>query len=60
MTPDVCFICNRPAEHPHVGHDYWSNSDAEAYFAREDARTSARIPSMSAVETLDPREAVIV
>lgn len=58
MNATDCYICNQPAEAPHVGHGYWSNADAKTYFEQETRRTVARIPSMTAVETLDPREAV--
>ena len=43
LMPQSCYVCGRD---PHgatftdtgKGHDYWSNADAAAYFAAEDAR----------------------
>jgi len=58
-NPRACYVCDNPESGSHVGHTYWANEDAEQYFADETARMSAKIPSMSAAETLDPREAVI-
>lgn len=55
-APEACYVCgNGPHERVEL-HDYWSKSDAARYFAAEPSGGS--YPSMSAVETLDPREAV--
>lgn len=60
QDPNCCYVCDLPAEAKHVGHTYWSNADALAEFEAQSRRVvAARIPSMTAAETLDPREAVI-
>lgn len=51
----LCFICNR-AEHEPTTHEFWATDDALAFAAAE---PQGATPSMSAVETLDPREAVL-
>ena len=57
----ACFVCGHGA-HEQTGHTYWPTADAMAE-ARAYDRAAAQVgasttPSMSAVETLDPREAV--
>lgn len=40
LLPQSCYVCGgdpHPDQGP-KGHNYWSNADAEAYFAAEDAR----------------------
>jgi len=56
---DRCFVCGGEEHAPTELHAFWSTRDAMAEAARADARTVAPLPSMSAAETLDPREAVI-
>jgi hypothetical protein len=52
---DLCYICDQP-KHPRVDvHDFWSKADAARSFAAEPV---GDLPSMTAVETLDPREAI--
>lgn len=51
----VCYICGGPEHAPTGLHRFWSIADARREFAAE---PSGQMPSMSAVETLDPREAV--
>lgn len=53
-----CFICGREAHEPTPLHVYWSVADAFREAADYDARSSVSPPSMTAVETHDPREAV--
>lgn len=54
-APERCYVCgNGPHERVEL-HDYWPMSEAAAYFASE---PQGSIPSMTAAETLDPREAV--
>lgn len=59
---DLCFICGGPEHAPFELHSFWSTRDAlgEAEeWDREAAKAgAASVPSMSAAETLDPREAV--
>lgn len=58
---DRCFICSG-AEHAPTDHDFWSTREALAEATEHDRRVIAAggpiYPSMSAVETLDPREAI--
>lgn len=55
LAPSACYVCGG-AEHPPAElHTFWANADAARFFAAEPQGT---IPSMTAVETLDPREAV--
>lgn len=60
-----CFICGaaEDAHTPAGEHAYWATRDALAeadeYDRKVVAAGGARYPSMSAVETLDPREAVV-
>jgi hypothetical protein len=54
--PESCYVCGGGSHSPVESHNYWSTSEAEAEFAA--MPSGADIPSMSAVETLDPREAV--
>lgn len=51
----VCYVCGSGLHAPTDSHDYWSTADAARHFAAEPNGT---LPSMTAVETLDPREAV--
>ena len=55
---DTCYICGGPEHKPTPEHDFWPKAEAARFFAREDARLGGSLPSMTAVETLDPREAV--
>lgn len=53
----ACYICGR-AEHPPTDeHAFWSNAEADREFSLMPA---GPMPSMTAVETLDPREAVVL
>lgn len=62
--PTSCHICGSAEDHGQTwtltgkGHNFWSNADARAEARAEDARMFAPVKSMTAVETLDPREAV--
>lgn len=58
LLPENCFVCGKSEHRFNGGHKFWSNAEADAYFRREAARHPAATKSMSAVETLDPREAV--
>lgn len=53
-----CFICGGAPHAPYASHEFWSVDAAFAEAHAYDARAQAAQPSMSAVETLDPREAV--
>ena len=53
-----CFICGEGAHVPYASHGYWSRQEAFAEAYAYDARAVGAQPSMSAVETHDPREAV--
>ena len=59
---DRCFICGGEEHAPRELHAFWSTRDAMGEAAEYDRRAAAAgtvtTPSMSAVETLDPREAV--
>ena len=59
---DRCFICGGAEHAPTELHSFWSTRDALGEAAEYDRRAAAAggpiYPSMSAVETLDPREAV--
>jgi hypothetical protein len=55
LAPMACYICGGSKHAPTELHAYWPNADAARHFA---ALTDGPLPSMSAVETLDPREAV--
>jgi hypothetical protein len=52
---EPCYICGYAEHAPTPEHNYWSTSDALREFASE---PTGQYPSMSAVETLDPREAI--
>lgn len=55
LAPAACSVCGRPEHLEQIeGHVYWSNADAAREFAQLPGGT---VPSMTAVETLDPREA---
>jgi len=58
----ACFVCGGEPHEPTELHRYWSNAEAEAEAAEIDRRVAAAggalWPSMTDVETLDPREAV--
>lgn len=60
LDAKACFICgkgpHRPVDDKHSKHSYWRTSDADSGFA--DQRGDGPLPSMTAAETLDPREAV--
>lgn len=59
-TATTCYVCDAPGQHaPTPLHNYWSYADADAYFTGQDSRLKASIPSMTAVETLNPCEAVV-
>ena len=61
LRPENCYVCGHGPHEPRSsagGHDFWSNADAKVFFDQQDARLRAPLPSMTAVETLDPREAV--
>ncbi|WP_091232514.1 hypothetical protein [Microbacterium sp. 3J1] len=66
LAPSSCFICGRAPHEPLSDEDgthaYWSNADADAEAAEHDRQVVAAggptYPSMTDVETLDPREAV--
>lgn len=60
--PRACYVCGGG---PHADtdlHRYWSNAAADAEFAEHDRMVAAAggptYPSMTAVETVDPREAI--
>ena len=59
---DLCFICGGAEHEPRELHSFWSTRDAlgeAAAYDREAAkRGGAILPSMTAAETLDPREAI--
>lgn len=59
---DRCFICGDEEHEPRELHVFWSRRDALGEAAEYDRRAAqagaVSTPSMSAVETLDPREAV--
>ena len=61
--PSSCHVCGTPvpnregATRPDCWHDL-TNAEAFAAADEHDRRTSVVYPSMTAVETLDPREAV--
>jgi hypothetical protein len=61
-APTACFICGGGPHEPTELHRYWSNAEAEAEAAEIDRKAAAGggplWPSMTDVETLDPREAV--
>lgn len=46
LLPTSCHICGSAEPHPPTpSHRFWSNAEAEAYFAAEDARlVSVRYP----------------
>lgn len=55
LAPSACYICGL-SEHPPTDlHSFWSNAEADRFFA---AAPEGPSPSMTATETLDPREAV--
>lgn len=56
VAPEPCYVCGGAPHGRLELHDYWSTSDAARHFAGEPS--GGTLPSMSAVETLDPREAV--
>ena len=51
----TCYVCGGPEHAPYELHRFWSIADARREFY---GQPSGPAPSMSAVETLDPREAV--
>lgn len=55
LLPENCYICGEPEHAPTDMHGFWSNADAWREFAAE---PTGNLPSMTAAETLDPREAV--
>lgn len=55
LRPDHCYVCGDAIHAATIGHGFWSNTDARKWF---DAQPDGGSPSMTAVETLDPREAV--
>lgn len=54
-APSACYICGGGEHPPTELHSFWSNADAARHFA---AIPEGVLPSMTAVETLDPREAL--
>lgn len=54
----ACFICGNGPHEPTTTHVYWSTLDAFQEASALDARSGGSYPSMTAAETLDPREAV--
>ena len=61
LAPTACFVCGSGPHEPTDLHRYWSNAEAAAEAADQDRRIAAGgpfWPSMTDVETLDPREAV--
>lgn len=55
LAPSACYVCGGGEHPPAELHTYWPNADAARYFDRQPA---GALPSMTAAETLDPREAV--
>lgn len=55
LAPSACYICGLSEHPPTELHSFWSNAEADLFFA---AQTEGQSPSMTAAETLDPREAV--
>lgn len=55
---EACYVCDEGPHERTELHDYWPVSQAASEFARQDAGAGGSIPSMTAVETLDSREAV--
>lgn len=53
---NTCYVCGGGYHEPTPYHVFWSVEQAAAYFEKESQGGS--FPSMSAVETHDPREAV--
>lgn len=51
----TCYVCGSPEHAPTELHRFWPIADARREFAAE---PSGPFPSMSAAETLDPREAI--
>lgn len=51
----TCYVCGGQKHEPTELHAFWSITDAAREFA---AMPGGTYPSMTAVETLDPREAV--
>lgn len=56
-VPERCFICGDGPHEPTPEHDYWALSAARAHHF---GLPSGPEPSMTAAETLDPREAPYV
>lgn len=54
--PAACYICGRAEHEPDELHKFWSNAEAQRDF---EGIPDGLMPSMTAAETLDPREAVI-
>lgn len=59
MSTSPCFICGGGEHAPTELHSFWSTEDAMREAVEHDRRSSTPLPSMTAVETLDPREAVL-
>ena len=61
---DRCFVCGGGPHEPTDLHSFWSEADAWAEAVEHDRKVIAAggpaYPSMSATETLDPREAASV
>ena len=59
---DRCFICGGAEHAPTELHEFWSTRDALGEAAEHDRRVIAAggpiYPSMTAAETLNPREAI--
>lgn len=55
LASSACYICGGDKHEPTAEHAYWSNADADRHFAGEPVGS---LPSMTAAETLDPREAI--
>jgi hypothetical protein len=51
----TCYICGEGVHARIDVHDFWSIADARREFS---SQPEGPMPSMSAAETLDPREAV--
>ena len=48
LLPTSCYVCGSPEGTDHSGnatHDFWSNTDAAAHFAAEDARSRGPVYS---------------
>ncbi len=54
----TCFVCGYGPHGPLELHSFWSVADARREADEYDARAAVAYPSMTAAETLDPREAI--